>query len=294
MREPTTGRQVHTCPPWLRPPSHWVEDHWGLFVGAGGVLGGGACLASWNTGWDLLNLLLGMVLPLLGMGLGFTIAYKWNDWFCPKWMHSSQSERALFVRYASDEIILGRIAVYDFAEGVRLDAVKRIANPSILAEVARHCSTVEVVRSAIARIDDQTLLIDLAQNASLAEAREAAVGRVGSKEVLADIARNDANARVRSAAALLIGDKASPAHMGRTDVVPRSAGATTSAASPGGEVVFVKESAAWGKPTRFFRAPNKAIAREFLKKTWRPLGPDLIVQTPEGDISYDAIGFQDL
>ncbi len=90
---------------------------------------------------------------------------------------------------------------------VRLEAVGRIQDQPLLAELAKTDSSARVREAAVARIDDQRLLMSVALDGDHIDARIAAVERLESQEDLAEIVKARKNLTLMGACFAKITDR---------------------------------------------------------------------------------------
>ncbi len=95
-----------------------------------------------------------------------------------------------------------------FAPDVRVTAMPRVTDQSLLADIAKNDKWWKVGKSAASCVADQSLLADIARNASNHQVRIAAVERITDQSSLIDIATKDANGDVRLAAVRQVNDPA--------------------------------------------------------------------------------------
>lgn len=84
---------------------------------------------------------------------------------------------------------------------VRIAAVQKIDDESILADIVKNDSKRYVCKTALERINDENILADIAKNDSDYAIRKIAVGKIYDESVLKYIAENDSDSDVREAAA---------------------------------------------------------------------------------------------
>ena len=101
------------------------------------------------------------------------------------------------VKKISDESVLADVAKNAPDRDVRKEAVKKIDNNSILADVAKTDSDEGIRIEAVRRIGGGSALVDVAKNALDRDVRREAVKKIDEMSVLADVAKNDSDEDVR-------------------------------------------------------------------------------------------------
>jgi len=91
---------------------------------------------------------------------------------------------------------------------VRLKAVARIEDQSLLARIAKEDSSARVREAALSRVDDQHQLASIALEGEQIDARIGAVERIESQEVLAEIIKKRKNQTLMGACFARITDRA--------------------------------------------------------------------------------------
>src|SRR5262245_28536806 len=113
----------------------------------------------------------------------------------PKWKHRDPAIREQAVRTMKDQQKLEGIVTDDDSEPVRLAAVSRITNETILARIA--CREDSVALAAMKRMTDRTLIADVSARSHSRVVRELAVDVLEDRIVLHRIAHSDTDHRVR-------------------------------------------------------------------------------------------------
>jgi hypothetical protein len=117
------------------------------------------------------------------------------DWIRPKWKHRDAVIRERAVLALHNQEVLESIVNDDPSEPVRLAALTRISNQKMLARFA--CRHDAIALEAMKRLTDRTLLADVALRATSREVREFAVDVLDDRVVLHRIANSDPDSRVR-------------------------------------------------------------------------------------------------
>ena len=138
------------------------------------------------------------------------------DLFRPKWKHASVQVRLEAVERLNDPAVLAEVAASDDSLEVRLMALGAIQDETILAGIAGGgeagtpggaASWDEfLLLSALKGVNDEALLAGLALKASLSAVRLEAVEKINDPERLRDLADHAASGKVRQAAAVRIED----------------------------------------------------------------------------------------
>lgn len=100
------------------------------------------------------------------------MAFK--DMFRPKWKHSDAE--------------------------IRLQAIEKLEDQKILAEVAKNDESPEVRKAAVFRLDNQALLTEISKQSRDIEVRKLVPNNIYDQEILAEIAINDESPEVRNIA----------------------------------------------------------------------------------------------
>ena len=120
------------------------------------------------------------------------------DLFRPRWRHSDWSVRLAAVERLADQTLLAKIATSDGHERVRQAAVKRLADQAVLAKIAASDEdhnvrevALRMLIDAVERLTDQALLARIATSDGHERVRQAAVERLTDQTLLARIAMSD-------------------------------------------------------------------------------------------------------
>ncbi len=127
-------------------------------------------------------------------------------WFGPpKWQDPDPAVRLEAVRRLSDQAVLAEVATTDPAREVRLAAVAQLSDPERLASIALGATDENV--DALARLTTEAQIVRVARTAVSTEVRCRAVARIDDRQILQRISGEDTEpivrkqARVRLAAA---------------------------------------------------------------------------------------------
>jgi len=118
----------------------------------------------------------------------------------PKWQHPDPAVRIAAVNRLSDQAVLAQIVEQDADENVRLAAFGRVTDQDLLAGIARSRSPFSV--RAVEVLAEPRLLARIAREAEMPRAREVAVGRIDDALTLQQIAAHDPDPNVRRQARL--------------------------------------------------------------------------------------------
>ena len=83
------------------------------------------------------------------------------DLFRPKWKHSEFSVRREAVEKLTDQNLLAEIAKSDKDSVVRIIAVEKLTDQNLLAEIAKNDKDFDVRRGAVEKLTDQNLLAEV-------------------------------------------------------------------------------------------------------------------------------------
>lgn len=120
------------------------------------------------------------------------------DRFRPKWQHSDPVVREAGVRSLADQEILGRIAMDETVESVRLAAIEKLTDQRVLARLA--CGPEPIALAAMNRLVDRSQIATVALSAERAEVRQLAVDRIDDSVLLHRIATSDTDPWIRAKA----------------------------------------------------------------------------------------------
>ncbi|OGQ95629.1 MAG: hypothetical protein A2521_17165 [Deltaproteobacteria bacterium RIFOXYD12_FULL_57_12] len=113
-----------------------------------------------------------------------------RNFFRPQWQHSSPEVRIEALGKITDESVLAKVASNDSAEKVRLAAVERLSSPELLSQVARNEEEKHWIRKkAVQGIHDQDLLKKLSMESDSSEVAETSTQKIFDQSVLAEIAQ---------------------------------------------------------------------------------------------------------
>lgn len=110
------------------------------------------------------------------------------------------------IREESQDLLVN-IAQTNSLENIRITAVKKLSNPTVLAGIAQNDTSTKVRYAAIEKLTDATLLSRIAQEDAEEEIRALAVGKLTNQTLLSHILQADSSAKVRGVAARRIKDK---------------------------------------------------------------------------------------
>ena len=117
------------------------------------------------------------------------------DWIKPKWKHRDAAIREQAVLALKRQDVLETIVDSDSSEQVRLAAISRITDESILVSFA--CRNDSIAIAAMKRLTDRKLIAYVGLRSNSRDVRELAVDSLDDGVVLHRIANSDTNARVR-------------------------------------------------------------------------------------------------
>ena len=122
------------------------------------------------------------------------------DFFRPKWKHSDPKVRLEAIEKVIDKSILNRISRYDINADVRITAIEKVTDNIVLKEIAMNDKNADVRRAATKKVIDKSILNRISRYDINADVRITAIQKVTNQKVLSAIAMNDENADVRNAA----------------------------------------------------------------------------------------------
>jgi hypothetical protein len=110
------------------------------------------------------------------------------DLFRPKWKHPNVGVRLDAVRQLADQRLLGRVAREDESVQVREEAVRKLADQKLLAKVAQSDPEWSVRVAAIESLADQEVLAEIAVSDLSGSCRARAVEKISTPTLLAKVA----------------------------------------------------------------------------------------------------------
>lgn len=116
----------------------------------------------------------------------------------PKWQHSDPDIREQAVHSLNDQEILARIASDDAAEPVRLAAILKLTDQTLLASFA--CNSDGLAMPATKHLTDEKLITAIALTAPLREVRIWAVDQINDNTALHRVATSDTDPWIRAKA----------------------------------------------------------------------------------------------
>jgi len=147
------------------------------------------------------------------------------DLFRPKWRHSDPGVRLSAVKGLADQAVLAQVAKTDPAPDVRLAAVEKLTDQEVLTQVATLDQEPAIGMAAVNTLVDQVLLARVAQGSRARGVCEAAVGKLTDQALLAQVARAADSPQARQAAVSKLTDQATLAEVAKTDSDPEVRGA---------------------------------------------------------------------
>ena len=140
--------------------------------------------------------------------------------FGPKYNKSdSYEKREEAVKKINDESVLADIAKNDSERDVCIAAVKKISGKSVLADIAKNASDWNVREVAVGKISDESVLVDIAKNDSDVTVRQGAVKKISNESILIDIAKNNSMGAVRQGAVRRISDESVLVDIAKNDSI---------------------------------------------------------------------------
>ena len=102
----------------------------------------------------------------------------------------------------SDSDVRRRAVTASFGQEIklRLEAIKKLTDQTLLADIAKNDTNWEIRLGAVENLTDQAILVEIAKNDIKTEVRVAAVEKLTDQTILAEIAKKDVKWPVRKAA----------------------------------------------------------------------------------------------
>jgi len=122
------------------------------------------------------------------------------DLFRPKWKNSNWLVRLAAIQKVTNQSVLEHVARNDKDGDVRSAAVQKIANQSVLEHVVKNDGYWKVREAAIRNVTNQSIIEHLAKNDEASNVRVAAIQKVTNQSIIKHLAKNDKHSDVRVAA----------------------------------------------------------------------------------------------
>ena len=130
--------------------------------------------------------------------------------------HKDSEVRLEAVKKINDESVLADVINNDSDLFVCLEALQKISDESVLADIIKNHSDSFFRRKALNKISDESVLAYVAKNDSEERIRLEAVKKITDESVLADVAKNVSDGRVRFEAVKKISDESILTEVGKT------------------------------------------------------------------------------
>lgn len=111
--------------------------------------------------------------------------------FRPKWKHSDPIKRIEVVKKLKNPGVLAEVAKNDEDFRVRREAVWKLNDQKLLMEIAKKDTEKAVKQAAIEKLKDQGVLTEIVKNDEDWQVHREAVGKLNDHKSLAEIAKND-------------------------------------------------------------------------------------------------------